>query len=186
MTLLLAMTLFSTMSVAIAPDSSAFAAGEIGQAAPALVVQKLDGQTFDLAAQRGKVVVINFWATWCPPCRNEMPALAAFYRQYHARGVEMIGLSIDRPHDRSEVLKVMQSFNYPAALLHDAQSNGFGTPAELPETFVVDRAGVVRDWLTPDKTPATEKSLADAVLPLLPEKPATQTSANRGDPNAKP
>ena len=156
-----------TISFAAAAASSAYGAAQIGQAAPALVVQELNGQTFDLATQRGKVVLVNFWATWCSPCQEEMPALAAFYRTYHARGVDMIGISVDRPHDRSDVVKTMQSFDYPAAMLADVQSNGFGSPAEVPLTFVVDRSGVVRDRFTPDQTKVTEKSLADAILPLL-------------------
>src|SRR5208337_2327447 len=121
---------------------SAYAAVDTGQTAPALVVQELNGQTFDLAALRGKVVVINFWATWCPPCREEMPALDAFYRRYHGQGLEMIGLSTDRPHDRSDVSKVMHSYSYPAAMLDDAKVNDFGPPNVLPVTFVVDRKGV--------------------------------------------
>lgn len=164
----------------------AFASATVGKAAPALAVPELDGQAFDLSAQHGRVVVVNFWATWCPPCREEMPALDAFYRRYHGQGLEMIGLSTDRPHDRSDVTKVMQSFSYPAAMLDDAKVNDFGPPDVLPVTFVVDRSGVIRAKLTPDQTPVTEKSLSDAVLPLLTEKPATQASGNRGDPNAKP
>ena len=120
------------------------AATEVWQTAPPLIVRELDGQSFDLAAQRGKVVIVNFWATWCRPCREEMPALDAFYRRYHGQGLELIGLSADRPHDRSDVGKMMQSFSYPAAMLDDAKVNDFDTPAVLPVTFVVDRDGVVR------------------------------------------
>ena len=157
----------------------AFASATVGSPAPALDVPELDGQTFDLSAQHGKVVVVNFWATWCPPCREEMPALDAFYRRYHGQGLEMIGVSADRPHDRSDVTKVMQSFSYPAAMLDDAKVNDFGTPDALPMTVVVDGNGVVRAKLTPDQTPVTEKSLSDAVLPLMPQK-------STADPNAKP
>lgn len=164
----------------------AFASATVGDAAPVLDVPELDGQTFDLSAQRGKVVVVNFWATWCPPCREEMPALDAFYRRYHGQGLEMIGLSADRARDRSDVTKVMQSYSYPAAMLDDAKANEFGTPDTLPMTVVVDGNGVVRAKLTPDQTPVTEKSLSDAVLPLLPQNSATHASANPGDPNAKP
>ncbi len=164
----------------------ALASATVGGAAPALVVPELDGRTFDLSALRGKVVVLNFWASWCPPCRYEMPALDAFYRRYHGQGLEMIGLSVDGPHDRSEVLKVMRSFSYPAAMLYDAKVNDFSPPDVMPVTFVVDRSGIVRANLTPGQSAVTEKDLADIVLPLLAEKPVAPASGNRGDPNAKP
>ena len=166
----------AVMIPALVYDGRALAAAEVGQPAPALVVEELNGQTFDLSAQRGKVVVINFWATWCQPCRQEMPALDAFYREHHGQGLEMIGLSANRPHERSDVSKVMQSFSYPAAMLDDAKSDDFDNPSELPETFIIDRSGVVRAKLTPDQTLVTEKSLSAAVLPLLPGKPSEQTS----------
>ncbi|MGB6087951.1 MAG: TlpA disulfide reductase family protein [Candidatus Binataceae bacterium] len=151
---------------------SAFARAEVGQLAPSLIVEQLDGQRFNLAQARGKVVIINFWATWCPPCRKEMPALDAVYRRYHDQGLDMIGLSADRSRDRSDVLKVMQSFSYPAAMLGDAEDDGFGDPSELPVTYVVDDQGVVRAELTSNTNPVTEKTLSELVLPLLPQKPA--------------
>jgi peroxiredoxin len=101
-----------------------------------------------------------------------MPALDAFYRRYHAMGVDMIGISADRPRDRSDVVKVMQGFTYPAAMMRDADPNGFGAPEALPETFVVDQTGVVRAMFRPDQTGVTEQSLAAAVLPLLPRPAA--------------
>src|ERR1700742_3004643 len=76
---------------ALAPSSKVLAGDEVGQPAPALVVQELNGQQFDLAAERGKVVMVNFWATWCPPCRKEMPMLNDFYQRYHSEGLELIG-----------------------------------------------------------------------------------------------
>jgi cytochrome c biogenesis protein CcmG/thiol:disulfide interchange protein DsbE len=148
-------------------------AADVGQPAPQLVVKELSGQTFDLSALRGKVVVVNFWATWCPPCRQEMPALDAFYRQYHGQGLEMIGLSADRPHDRSDVIKVMQSFDYPAAMLDDVATNGFGTPDQLPLTFVIDREGVLRAKFVPDDKPLSAGVLDTTVKPLL-EKTAAK------------
>ena len=174
---LLALAVLSAI-LALIPASYVLAAVDVGQPAPSLVAQELSGQTFDLATQRGKVVVVNFWATWCPPCRKEMPVLDAFYRKYHSQGLEMIGMSVDRPHDSSEVRTVMQSYSYPAAMSEDAKVNEFGSPDTVPTTFVVDSKGIVRAKLTPDETALTDKILAAAVLPLLAQRTATGISLN--------
>jgi cytochrome c biogenesis protein CcmG, thiol:disulfide interchange protein DsbE len=171
--------MFLTVALAALLPFDVHAAAELGQPAPALVVQDLNGQTFDLASLRGKVVVINFWATWCPPCRQEMPALDAFYRRYHGEGLEMIGLAANRTHERSDVAKVADSFSYPAAMLRDCKSNGFNDPTELPVTYVIDAQGIVRAKLIPEETPVTEQTLTQAVLPLL----SKQTQPHESGPN---
>jgi peroxiredoxin len=160
----------------ITAGTVAMASATVGQSAPSLTATELNGHKFDLAGERGKVVIINFWATWCPPCRKEMPALDDFYRRYHSKGVEMIGISADSSHDRSDVAKMMQSLSYPAAMLDDATTNGFGTPDDLPVTWVIDRDGVVRAEFTPDKAEVTEASLATSVLPLLGNNAASYPS----------
>jgi cytochrome c biogenesis protein CcmG, thiol:disulfide interchange protein DsbE len=139
---------------------------EVGRAAPALIVPQLDGRVFDLAALRGKVVIVNFWATWCSPCRAEMPRLDAFYRRYHGRGLELLGLSVDDPNDRAAVVQVMKSFSYPGALASSATADGFGPPLAVPMTWIIDSAGIVRARLVSGNA-VTEQSLEHAVLPLL-------------------
>lgn len=109
-----------------------------------------------------------------------MPALDAFYRRYHSQGLELIGVSADRPHDRPDVEKLTRTVTYPLAMSSDAKANGFGAPTALPILFVIDTNGVVRAKLTPDQTPITEESLADVVLRLLPQEPATQPPPERG------
>jgi len=146
----------------------AAAAPGAGAPAPRLVVPEIDGGRFDLAALRGKVVIINFWATWCPPCRKEMPALDAFYSRFHGRGVELIGISVDHGRDRKSVAKAAQEVQYPVAMLADAEANGFGKPGALPVTYIVDQAGTVRSVMTPDTVAVTEEALERAVTPLLP------------------
>src|SRR5882724_12164900 len=96
---------------------------EVGDAAPALKGVTLDGKPFDLAALKGKVVVVNLWATWCSPCREEMPLLDAFARKYAARGVVVLGLDENDPADLGEVQNVMTAFSYPALLAQSAPSN---------------------------------------------------------------
>ncbi|MDA8231058.1 MAG: TlpA disulfide reductase family protein [Magnetospirillum sp.] len=139
--------------------------------APPLVVTELNGQSFDLGALRGKVVVVNFFASWCPPCREEMPALSAFYRDYRARGVEVIGLSADRERDRADVLAISRGIGYPMAMLRDATENGFGMPNALPAAYLIDAKGFLRGEIVSEGQPITEDRLAAAVLPLLPAGP---------------
>jgi thiol-disulfide isomerase/thioredoxin len=139
----------------------------VGEHAPQLIVQTLAAHVFDLAALRGKVVIVNFWASWCSPCRAEMPQLDAFYRRYHAHGVELLGLSIDEAQDRDAVVGIMKSFSYPAALAVAAKVNDFGPPVAVPMTWIIDAQGIVRARLLAGNA-VTEQSLEQTVLPLLP------------------
>jgi cytochrome c biogenesis protein CcmG/thiol:disulfide interchange protein DsbE len=133
------------------------------QPAPTLVITRLDGSRFDLSQLRGKVVLVNYWATWCIPCRKEMPRLDAFYRQYHEQGLEIIGISVDRPGQREKVIEIMSSLAYPGAMGSDVMDDGFGKPRGVPSTFVIDRSGVVRDKFID----IYDQLLTDVVLPLL-------------------
>ncbi len=146
------------------------AAAVPGQPAPALALETLAGGRFDLAALRGQVVIVNAWASWCVPCREEMPALDAYWRAHRAEGLALFGLSADRPRDRDAARRVMAAFGYPAGLLRGAEANGFGTPAVLPTTWLVDRRGVVRAELHPDTNPITPETLPRLVGPLLAER----------------
>ncbi len=145
-------------------SGQARAAPEIGKAAPALVLTTLDGQTFDLAKLRGRVVLVNYWATWCAPCRKEMPRLSAFYRRYHGQGLEMIGISIDFPRDFEKARKAAQAVAYPMALSKAISEDGFGTPKGVPITWVIDTDGKVRDRFIEVR----DELLNGIVVPLLP------------------
>ena len=150
---------------------------EVGQPAPQLTVQEFDGSSFNLAAERGKVVIVNFWATWCPPCRAELPALKAVYDRYHSKGLELIALSLDRSHDRNEAVRMMSEYGLPGAMRDDASADGFGQPGTLPVTVIIGPRGKVRAIHTPDQPELTETSLSAVVAPLL---------ARRSSPSAHP
>lgn len=158
-----ALGIFALLPAAVTADTPA-----VGKPAPALVAPGLDGRTFDLAAERGKVVIVNFWATWCGPCRAEMPLLNRFYLEHRAQGLALVGVSVDDRHDSKEVVEVMRQFAYPALLAPTARANGFGPPLAVPMTWVIDAQGVVRARLV---SAVTEQALEQAVLPLLPAQP---------------
>lgn len=161
---LLSALLLASSAVLTAPGSLASAAAETR-----IHVTTIGGADFDLARLRGHVVVIHFWATWCPPCIKEMPALGAFYERYRARGVEVLALSEDRTRDIDQVQHMVHHMNagYPVAMAHNASANSFGDPAALPVTYVLDAHGAVRAEMRPDTQPVTEESLARIVDPLL-------------------
>jgi cytochrome c biogenesis protein CcmG, thiol:disulfide interchange protein DsbE len=141
-----------------------YAAPALGEAAPPLVLTELDGKTFDLAKLRGKVVLVNYWATWCEPCKVEIPTLNAFFQRYHDRGLEIIGISVDFQKDIEKVPHAAKPLAYPVALLSAISDNGFGPPEGVPLTYVIDADGVVRDKFIA----APDKLLHDVVVPLLP------------------
>ena len=149
--------------VVVATWGAASAAPAIDEPAPPLVVSKLGGETFDLSQMRGKVVLINYWATWCAPCRREMPVLNSFYRRYHEQGLELIGISADRSEDFGKMRKISGTLAYPTSTLERISRDGFGPPEGFPLTYVIDREGVVRDKFIDVR----EQLLRDVVLPLL-------------------
>ena len=136
---------------------------EIGEAAPPLVVTALDGTAIDLAKLRGKVVLVNFWATWCAPCRKEMPIFDAFYRRHRNENFELVGISIDFARDAAKMRKIAAPLAYPIAWINDAGVNGFGAPDGVPITYVIDTDGIIRDKFI--AVPA--KLLNDIVIPML-------------------
>jgi cytochrome c biogenesis protein CcmG/thiol:disulfide interchange protein DsbE len=163
-----ALLLLSGPVFLLAPAPAAAAAPAVGRPAPQLIVPELDGHEFDLAKLRGKVVLVNVWATWCSPCRSEMPTLNAFYRRYHSRGLDVLGLSIDEAPDVARVHQVMQQFSYPAALASAARVDGFGDPIAVPVTYVIDASGVIRAVLEAQgPSGVSAQALEQAVLPLL-------------------
>jgi cytochrome c biogenesis protein CcmG, thiol:disulfide interchange protein DsbE len=141
----------------------ALAAPEIGEAAPELVLTALDGTVIDLAKLRGKVVLVNFWATWCAPCRKEMPTFDAFYRRHRGENFELVGISIDFARDVAKMRKAAVPLAYPIAWINDISVNGFGAPDGVPITYVIDGEGIIRDKFIA----VPSKLLNDVVVPML-------------------
>ena len=116
-----------------------------GVRAPSLTLKSIEGRTVRLSDYRGKVVLINFWATWCPPCRAEMPALVKLQREYRKDGLQIIGVTY-LPEQPEQVRKFTRSLkvNYPIVIGTRETKAGFGPDETLPLTVIIDRGGTIR------------------------------------------
>jgi thiol-disulfide isomerase/thioredoxin len=109
--------------------------------APEIQLRTVSGVPFQLSALRGHVVLIDFWATWCSPCREEVPSLVAIQQEYEPKGVRLVGISMD---DEASVVRTFQAathINYPVAMADAELADRFGGIMGLPLKFLVDRRG---------------------------------------------
>jgi len=115
-----------------------------GKTAPEFTLQDLQGNTVRLSDLRGKAVVLNFWATWCPPCKEEIPWFVEMQKEYGAQGLQVVGVSMDAT-DPKDVLKfaAQYSMNYTILFGDDAVAEAYGGIPYLPTTFYIDRNGVI-------------------------------------------
>jgi thiol-disulfide isomerase/thioredoxin len=111
--------------------------------APSFVRNSLSGQPVDLSAYRGKVVLLNFWATWCAPCQLEMPRFAAWQKQYGPQGLQIVGVSMDDEPDGVRKLAGKLRINYPVVMGDEQIGTLYGGILGLPVTFLIDRQGQV-------------------------------------------
>jgi peroxiredoxin len=116
-----------------------------GKKAPAFTLKNTDGKRVSLADYKGKAVLINFWATWCAPCKIEMPWFIDLQKQYEAQGFTVIGISEDDKKDHPEVAKFKDKIgvNYPILLGDDAVGKAYGGLEFLPTTYYVGRNGKI-------------------------------------------
>ena len=121
--------------------------GDVGTAPPAYAAPMLAQQdSVRLADLKGSVVLLNVWATWCIPCRKEIPELQALHQQYSARGLKVIGVSVDEAGADADVAEFAKNFGMTYPIWRDAEdrvSELFRTPG-VPSSFLIDRKGIVR------------------------------------------
>jgi len=149
-------------------DAQASSSLEIGKMAPPLVLHTLDGQSIATRSLLGKVVILTFWASWCDPCREELPVLSAYAARHAAQGLRVLGFSLDEPDSLAEVKTIASTLSFPVGLLGSAWAGGYGRIWNLPVNFTINRAGELVDNGWQDTLPAwTEALLQRVVTPWL-------------------
>ena len=154
---------------ALAPSRAAWARSlAVGDPAPAAQLTALDGRHWSTSALRGQVVILTFWATWCSPCRDELPLLSTYAERHAADGLQVLGFSLDGSDQMSTVRQVAATLRFPNGLLAEDSAPGYGRIWRLPVNFTIDRQGRLADNGWRDKSPAwTADRLEQVVTPLL-------------------
>ena len=141
------MLVFGFQMVRRTSDPGALAGTKLkGSPAPEFSLQSLDGKTVSLADYRGKAVLLNFWATWCEPCKIEMPWFVELQKQYGPEGLQVLGIAMDDA-SQEDIAKFANSMgvNYPILLGKEAVGDAYGGVQFLPATFYIGRDGKVID-----------------------------------------
>jgi thiol-disulfide isomerase/thioredoxin len=130
----------------VRPRPTAIAAGEIGSRLPEFSVKDLQGQEISSGNLRGKVVLVDFWATWCQPCKKEMPGYQKLLDRYGPRGFVVLGFKFDTMMDSEDPVLFAKKIGvrYPLAVASDELKVKFGGIDGLPTTMLYDRQGILR------------------------------------------
>lgn len=121
----------------------------VGKPAPDFSLKDTEGKTVQLKDFAGKIIVLNFFATWCPPCRKGIPDFIELYKQYESQGVVIIGISLDiisALGDTSPLINFMkkEGMNYPVLLGNKEVTKAYGKISAIPNTFIIDKKGIIR------------------------------------------
>jgi peroxiredoxin len=145
-------------------------AAEVGRAAPDFLLETPDGGTLRLSDLQGQPVLVNFWATWCAPCRQEMPELVAAYEQYRGQGLVIVGVNLQEPVSKIDAFADEFGVTFPIAIDRDsevADAWRIGGPIQgLPSSYFIDATGVIQATTLGQ---LSEESLAENLAKILPE-----------------
>jgi peroxiredoxin len=115
---------------------------DAASAAPAFTLTDIKGKSVSLSDFKGKVVILDFWATWCPPCKREIPDFINLQKEYGARGLQVVGIALDEP-GKVQAFASQNGINYPVLLGTDDIAWKYGGIQGIPTTFVIDKTGKI-------------------------------------------
>jgi cytochrome c biogenesis protein CcmG, thiol:disulfide interchange protein DsbE len=160
--------LVALLALAAGACSQERRAPEVGQPAPSYSAESLDGAAVDLAALKGKVVLLNVWATWCAPCREEIPFLQTLYDRHRGDGFEVIGVSTDTRGQDEAIREFAADFRmtYPIWRDPDERVQTLFFALGVPASYLIDREGVLR-WKRLGIVRATDSTFTRALAASL-------------------
>ena len=125
-----------------APTSYAIPPAEVSGVAPGFTLVDMNGRSVSLADFKGKVVILDFWATWCPPCKREIPDFIKLQSEYGSKGLQIVGIALDQPNKVQAFVKD-NGMNYPVLLGTDEVAANYGGVEAIPTTFIIDKNGKI-------------------------------------------
>src|SRR5277367_3638025 len=147
----------------------------INASAPDFTLQSLDGKNMRLSDFRGKAVLLNFWATWCGPCRIEMPWFVDLQNQYGAQGLQIVGVAMD-DSSKDDIAKFVKDMgvNYPILIGKDSVGDQYGGVPALPQSFLIARDGKIVDKIVGLRG---KSEIEDAIRKALNTRPASSQAS---------
>jgi thiol-disulfide isomerase/thioredoxin len=109
----------------------------------------MDGKPFSLNSNKGKVILVNFWASWCEPCRVEMPAIESYLKKNKVKGFEVLAITMDKPSDIEQAKQIMHNYSFLFAEKKQMDYSGYGRIWRIPSSFIIDKQGILEEVVTP-------------------------------------
>jgi peroxiredoxin len=183
--LLVALLAIATSGQAQKPASKPSPSSAPPMVAPDFALESIYGDTVRLSHFRGKVVLLYFWATWCGPCKIEMPWFVELQDQYSPQGLQIVGISLDEDATKAEIGEFSDSVkaNYPILMGDQKVANAYGGVPVLPESFLIARDGKIVDKAIGLKS---KTEIEDGIKRALTLAPASQPPASEDSPAPQP
>jgi len=161
-------TMKRTMAAFVIASTAFAASGDASGPAPAFTLTSLSGQQAALSQYKGQVIMVNFWATWCGPCQQEMPLLEQMYKKYKPAGFTLIGVNVDKEAPPVKELLARKPVSFPVLLDPANQVSKAYHVDEMPSSVIIDRKGEIR-YIHRGYRPGDENEYQDRIRQLIRE-----------------